>query len=179
VGDGGPDLALDVVADDRHAGGAELLGPFRNPCDEDRQAVHEADAGVDRALGVEPGGILGAHREVADHHVRAGLTKSGDHVDRIGVALVDHLPVVLAQSVEGVAALHRDVQRGHVSDLDGVVLAGEDPLGQVASHLLGVDVEGRHEGDVAYVVRAQLDVHEPGDAGLRVGVPVVLDPLDE
>jgi hypothetical protein len=45
--------------------------------------------------------------------------------------------------------------------------------------LLGVDVERGDELDVADVVAAELDVHEPGDGVGRVGVAVVLDALDE
>jgi hypothetical protein len=55
-----------------------------------------------------------------------------------------------------------DVERRDVGDLDGVVLAGDDRLGQVAADLLGVDVERGDELDVADVVVAELDVHEPG-----------------
>jgi hypothetical protein len=57
-----------------------------------------------------------------------------------------------------------DVERRHVGDLDGVVLAGDDRLGQVEADLLGVDVEGGDELDVADVVVAELHVHQAGDA---------------
>jgi hypothetical protein len=52
-----------------------------------------------------------------------------------------------------VAALHGDAGRRHVGDLDGVVLAGVDRLGEVEADLLGVDVERGDELDVAHVVR--------------------------
>ena len=100
-------------------------------------------------------------------------------VDRLVVGLGDRLAVVLAEAVEGVAALHGDAGRRHVADLDGVVLAGVDGVGEVAADLLRVDVERGHELHVADVVVAELDVHEPGDAALRVGVLVVLDALDQ
>ena len=41
---GGADLRLDVVADDRHAGGAETLGPGGIAGDEDGDVVVEGDA---------------------------------------------------------------------------------------------------------------------------------------
>ena len=69
VGDGGADLGLDVVADDRDAGVGELLGPDGVGGDEHRQGVDEGDAGVDGALGVELVGGLGADREVGDQDV--------------------------------------------------------------------------------------------------------------
>jgi hypothetical protein len=69
VRDGGADLALDVVADDRHAGLLELLAAHSGGRDEHGQGVDEGDAGVDRALRVELVGQLGAHREVGDEDV--------------------------------------------------------------------------------------------------------------
>ena len=39
VGDGRADLALDVVTDDRHPGGGELVRPLLGAGDEDRQAL--------------------------------------------------------------------------------------------------------------------------------------------
>ena len=54
------------------------------------------------------------------------------------------------------------VEVAHGGELDGVVVAGEDGLGQVDAHLGGVHVEGGDELDVAHVVAAQLDVHQPG-----------------
>ena len=60
-----------------------------------------------------------------------------------------------------------------------LLLAGEDRLGEVEADLLGVDVEGRDELDVADVVAAERDVHEARHRLARVGVAVVLDPLEE
>ena len=66
-----------------------------------------------------------------------------------------------------------------VGELDGVVLAGADGLGQVEADLLGVDVERGDELQVGDVVVAELDVHQAGDLGAGLGVLVVLDALDE
>ncbi|MGZ4648253.1 MAG: hypothetical protein ACXVYC_18240, partial [Blastococcus sp.] len=179
VGDGGPDLAFDVVADDRDARGGELVGPLLGAGDEHRQRVDECDAGVQGALGVELDGGLGADRQVADQHVGAGLGQRGDDVDGLLVGLLDHLPVVLAEAVEGGAALHGHAEGGHVADLDGVVLAGDDGLGQVAADLLGIDVEGGDELHVGDVVRAEPDVHQTGHGRGLVGIAVVVHALDQ
>ena len=56
---------------------------------------------------------------------------------------------------------------------------GEDRLRQVFADLVGVDVKGGRELDVADVVAAQIDVHEAGDLGVGVGVAVVLHALHE
>ncbi len=45
--------------------------------------------------------------------------------------------------------------------------------------LLAVDVESGHELHVVDVVLAELHVHQTRDRGLRIGVPVVLDALDQ
>ena len=68
---------------------------------------------------------------------------------------------------------------GHVGELDRVVLARPDRLGEVLADLLGVDVEGGDELDVADVVAAEVDVHQARDFLGGVGVLVVLDALDE
>src|SRR5690606_9897067 len=114
-----------------------------------------------------------------DQHVGTGGLECRDHVDGVLGGLLDGLPVVLAQSVEGRAALYDHPGRGDVADLDRVVLARGDRRGQVLADLLGVHVERRDELDVPDVVRTELHVHEAGHAGGRIGVPVVMDALDE
>jgi hypothetical protein len=123
--------------------------------------------------------VLRADRQVADEDVGAGLPQRGDHVDRLLVGLLDGLAVVLAEPVEGGAALDGDPERRDVADLDGVVLAGHDGLGEVAADLLGVDVERGDELDVGHVVLAEAHVHEPRHGRTAVGVPVVLHALHE
>ena len=66
-----------------------------------------------------------------------------------------------------------------VDELDRVVLAGEDRLREVLADLVGVDVEGGAELDVADVVAAEVDVHEAGHGLARIGVAVVLHALHE
>ena len=75
--------------------------------------------------------------------------------------------------------LDGDAGRRDVGDLDGVVFAGQDGVGQVLPHLLAVDVERGNELDVADVVLAELHVHQARDRGLGVGIFVVLDALDQ
>ena len=66
-----------------------------------------------------------------------------------------------------------------LDELQRVVLAREDRLGEVLADLVRVDVERRRELDVGDVVAAEVDVHEAGDGLGRVGVAVVVDALDE
>ena len=94
-------------------------------------------------------------------------------------ALVIFCFQVLAEAVVGHAALDLDADVRHVGELDRVVLARPDRLGEVLADLLRVDVEGGDELDVADVVAAEVDVHQAGDFLGRVGVLVVLDALDE
>jgi len=78
-----------------------------------------------------------------------------------------------------VTALDGDAERRHVGDLDGVVLRGEDGLGQVAVDLLGVHIERGHELDVADVVLTELHMHQAGYSRASIGVAVVLDALNQ
>jgi hypothetical protein len=78
-----------------------------------------------------------------------------------------------------VPALDRHAARWHVGEPDRVVRLGEDRVRDVLADLVGVDVEGRDDLDVTDVVAAELDMHQPGHLGVRVGVLVVLEPLHE
>ena len=174
-----PDLALDVVADDRDAGVTELAGPLGVRGDEDGDGVDEGDTRIEAGLGVVALGPLGADREVGDQDVGPGLAQRGGHVDRLGGRLLDRLGVVLAQAVEGRPTLDGDAELAHLGEADRVVLPGVDRLAQVGADLGLVHVEGRHRHEVADVVPAELDVHEAGDDVGGIGVVVVGDPLDE
>ena len=80
VDDGGADLALDVVADDRHAGLDEALLPVGLAGDEDGDAVDHGAAGREDLLGVPLGGLFAAHRQVVDDDVGLGLLEDADDV---------------------------------------------------------------------------------------------------
>ena len=179
VRDGGADLGLDVVADDRDAGAGELGGPFRVRGDEHRQRVDEGDVRVDRALGVVAVRLLGADGQVGDHDVGAGLAQRGGHVHGRLVGLGDDLPVVLAEAVQGRATLDDHASRRDLGNLDGVVLAGVDGVGEIAPDLLRVHVERGDHLDVADVVGPEPDMHEAGDPGTFVGVLVILQSLHQ
>ena len=141
------------------------------------QRVDERHAGVDGALGVELVGLFRADGKVGHHDVDSGVLEYLHDVNGLGVGHLDGLGVVLADAVERRAALHRDVRRGYVRDLDGVVLRREDRLGQVEADLLGVHVERGDELHVADVILTEFDVHQPGHRRRFVGVVVVLHPL--
>ena len=70
-------------------------------------------------------------------------------------------------------------RRDLAGEVQRVVLAGEDRLGEVLADLLGVDVERGRELDVADVVAAEVHVHEARDLLGGVGVLVVVDALHE
>ena len=105
-----PDLGLDVVADDRQPGLLEALVPVVLAGDEDRQAVDEADAGLQRLLDVPLGRLLGADRQVADQHVGLGLLEDADDVGGFARGFGDLLFQVLAEAVVGHAALDLDAR---------------------------------------------------------------------
>ncbi len=179
VDDRGADLRLDVVADDRQSGLLEAGAPVLLARDEDRHAVDVGHAGGERLLDVPLRGLLGAHREVAHEHVGLGLLEDPDDVGGRPVGLGDDLAEVLAEAVVGHAAVHLDARVRHLGEVDRVVLAADDRLRQVLADLVGIDVEGGHEVDVADVVAAEVDVHQPGHEVVVRSVAVVLDALHE
>ena len=179
VGDGRANLALDVVTDDGQATLREAALPVRLAPDEHRDGVHEADARLQRLLDVPLGRFLAADRQVADDHVDVALLEDADHVRRRSRGLLDDLAQVLAQPIVGHTAVDRDSGGGHIRELEGVVLAGEDRLREVLADLLLVDVEGCHELDVPDVIAAQVDVHQARDEVSLAGSLVVVASLDE
>ena len=84
VDDRRADLRLDVVADDRQAGLLEAVAPVLLARDEDRHAVDVRDAGRERLLDVPLGGLLGAHRQVADEDVGLRLLEDRRRCRRSG-----------------------------------------------------------------------------------------------
>jgi len=164
----------------RRARALEAVVPVVLTGDEHRDAVHEAAAGLEDLLDVPLGGLLGSDWEVGDNHVGAGLLEHLDDVHRRARGLGDLLAQILAESVVGHTAHDLDPELGNVGvELQGVVLAGEDRLGQVFADLVGVDVEGGAELDVAHVVAAEIDVHQPRDGRPGISVTVVMNALDE
>ena len=86
---------------------------------------------------------------------------------------------VLADPVVRHAARDRDAGLRHVGELDRVVRVRPDGVGEIDADLALDDVEGGRELDVRDVVAAEVDVHQPRDEGVTVGVLVVLDALEE
>src|SRR5690606_6668295 len=108
-----------------------------------------------------------------------GVAQGLRNVDRLGRRFLALLRVELAEAVEGGTAQHGDAEVGHVGELDGVVRAGVDRLGDVDADLLRVDVERGDDLDVMDVVAAEDDVHQTRYFFVRRGVLVVLETLHE
>src|SRR3990172_5317970 len=61
----------------------------------------------------------------------------------------------------GPPRLQAEAEVWHLSKSGRVVGGCEARLRQVLAHLVHVDLEGRREVDVAWVITAEVDVHEP------------------
>ena len=75
VDDGGPDLALDVVADDRQPGLAEARRPSRIGGNEHRHAIDHRDAGGEAGLGVVADRLLGPDRHITDQYLGTAVAQ--------------------------------------------------------------------------------------------------------
>ena len=116
-------------------------------------------------------GLLGADGQIGDEHVGPGVAERLGDVDRPAGRLLDDLAVVAAEPVEGRPPLHGHPEVADLGEADGVVLPGEDGLGEVGADLGRVDVEGGDRLEIAHVVAAEHHVHEAGDRLVRVGAP--------
>jgi hypothetical protein len=76
-------------------------------------------------------------------------------------------------------AAHRHASRRDLGQLDRVVLARQDRVGQVVTDLLAVHIERGHKLDIVDVVLAELHVHQTRNRGLRISIPVVMDTLNQ
>ena len=130
-------------------------------------------------LGVPLGRLLAADRQVADHDVDFALLEDADDVGGLARRLLDDLAEVLAQAVVDHAAVHVDAEVLDLLEDVRVVRLRVDRFGQVLADLVLVDVERRHELDVADVIPAEIDVHQARDEVGRLGVLVVVAALHQ
>ena len=148
--------------------------------DEDRDAVDEGAAGRERLLGVELGRPLRADRQVGDQDLGAA-TRAAPRPRRPAAPPPPRSRRPCSGRCRRASARAARVTPRPAASAKRKVLFGarEDRLADVAPDLAGVDVEGRGHLDVADVVAAELDVHQPGRrlVGGRLGV--VAEPLHE
>ncbi len=177
VQDGGTHLGLDVVAHDGQVPLLKAALPVLLAGDEHGDAVDHGAAGLEHLLHVPLGGLLAPHRQVVDDHMRVRVAEYLDDVRCGARRFADHRGQILADAIVGHAAGHGHAQMGHICELVGVVGRREDSLREVLADLVGVDVEGGHELDVADVVAAQVGVHQSRYAGVAVHSSVEVHPL--
>ena len=157
----------------------EAFGPLGGAGDEHRDAVDERAPRRQGLASVELGGLLGSDRQVGDQHIDPGLSQFLGHIHRGDRRLLDQVGHIGADPVQSRAPLHRYVEGWDTGKGDSVVLPGRNRLGEVLSHLGGVDIESGYEPDVTHVVSAQDGVHQPGDHLVGRGVSVKAHPLHQ
>ena len=187
MGDGGAELRLDVVTDDRNAALLKAPGELRIAGDEDGNAVDQGDARLERALSVEACRLLGAHREVVEQNLRTGLAER-EHDVLVGrLPLVGGqkrarfrvLPHVFRDAVENAAHPNRHARLTEIRAEDFRAVGGhEDRLGDILADLSRIDVERGDHLDVLGPIAADLPVHQPDGVFGRLP-PVILEPLNQ
>lgn len=161
MNDSRTDLRLDVVADDRQPRSLEPRFPFRIAGDEDRHAVHDRHACLERAFHVEFGGLLRTDGQEVDQDIGPGLQRR-HYLFLAGVIAIGHDETAITSfgHVRGNAVQHATAHDGHarcrnVGLEDGrVVGRGEDRLGQVLADLARIDIDAQHELDIARAIAA-------------------------
>ena len=179
VRNGGANLALDIVADDRQAAFGKTLLPVRLGSNEDRDAVDETAAGFQNLFHIPLGGFFRTNRQVADHHIGLRVLKDFDNVCSGAVGFLDHFTQILAYPVMGHATLDFDSHMRHIRELDRVVRKRRDGLAQIQANF-GIDyIEGSRKFNVMNVIPAQVDMHQAGDSIGFTGVFIELDALHQ
>jgi hypothetical protein len=142
-------------------------------------AVHHRAAGVEDLLRVPLRRLLGADRQVVDDDVGLRLLEDPHHVVGLARRLLDDRGQVLADAVVGHSTRDGDARLGDVGELDRVVRLRPDRLGEIDADLALDDVERSDELDIADVIAAEIDVHQPRNEVVRARVLVVLDTLQQ
>ncbi len=173
------DLRFDVVADDRKPRLPEAPGPRRVRGYEHRNGVDESHPSFEGCPGIKLGRLFRANRHVANQNIRFRLAQSLRYIHRLGGGFIHHVLVVEAEPVKSRPSLHLDTQVAYVGKANRVVLSRPHRLCQVLADLGCVDVESGHEINVAYVISAEVDMHQARYQLVRIGIPVVLDALDQ
>ena len=177
--DGGADLGLDVVADQRQPRILEPPPPLLARGDEDGNAVHEGAAGLQRLLGIPAGRLLRADGQVGDENVRAGLAQGARDVVLTLGCFGDAGAQIAADAVHRRPAPHLDAQGRNVGEADGVVGSGDDRFGQVPAHLALRHVERGRELDVSHMIAAETHMHQARDGRILGRVAIEGDALHQ
>ena len=177
-----PDLALDVVADDRKAGVVEFPRPFRVRGEKHRNAIDHGDAGAETRLGVKPSRPLGADRQVAQQNLRARFAQFHGDVGGLEVGwakgvVIGIISHVRCDPIQHRTGLNDDVRyrQGALKDTRAVGL-GEDRLLQRAADLAPVNIESRDEFNVGAAIAVDGLVHDAIECR-TLPIPVVFHPL--
>ena len=169
VDDGGPELALDVVADDGKALLFEALCPLGVAGDEDGDVVDEADACLEGAARVKPRRFFGPCRQVVEQDLSPRIPQGSHHVLLRGLLLLcghEGKPGVVLAHVGGDAVEHLSHRnpgpcfRDPGLENGGAVGGLENGLGDVFSDFAAVDVKGADHLDVGGPVAAEIPVHQ-------------------
>ena len=177
--DRGPDLRLDVIADDRQVFLREALLPVRLPRDEHRNAVDERAAGLERLLHVPLRGLFASYWQVAHDNIDLAIAEDADDVLGCAWCLLHDLREILADPIVGHAPRDLHAAAGDIREAVGVVRRLIDGIGEILADLVPVDVDSRDEVHIIDVISAEVDVHDPRDPVARLGVAVVVHALNE
>jgi hypothetical protein len=108
-----------------------------------------------------------------------GLPQDALDIGGAAGGLGDDLGKVVSQPVVGHTPLNRHPQTGDLREANRVVGLRRDGRAQVQADLVGVDVEGGDELDIADMIAAQPRAHEARDEAVVGHTLVVVDTLHQ
>ena len=176
--DGGAQLRLNVVADERQIFFLKSFRPDRIAGDKNRDVIDKAESGFERAAGIKAGRFLGADRQIIDHDLGAGFSQFVDNlfagrfflqrqesaqrivIGSCGRVAVETQPILTMAPVVGTWSQKTLVQLG------GAKMAWFTSQPDFAP----VDIEGGHHLDIVRPNRAPLVMHQ-ADGGAVAEAP--------
>ncbi len=146
---GGAELALEIIADQRHASPFELTRPVRRARDDGWDAIDKPTPGSPCRLRIPLRCALTPDREKIHHDMGVGALQVLDHVVERGPALHVHpIRCVVTHAVAEDALANRHPEAGDVGEFERVVRRGPNRFGKIAADLGGIDIESGCESDV-------------------------------
>ena len=179
MGNSGPHLAFDVIADNGQAALGEAIGPILGAGDEDGDGVHKGATRFQNLLHIPFGGHFGANGQVADDDIRFGFFEDADDIGRGTPRFFDHRADIFAQPVMGHAPVDSYVHVRDFGEFNGVVGVCPDGFAQIFADFAFDNIESGRELNIANVVAAKVDVHQPRYFVVFIGIAVIMDTLHQ
>ena len=168
MGDGGPQLGFDIIADQRQIFVGKAFGPGGVGSDKHRDVVDKTHSGLKGAFGIKTGGLLGAHRHVVEQYLSTAIFENAHDFGLIELGqcgghecvFIFVFPHMGGKSIQDRAHVHLDpTGRQKITKNRGAVGGSKDGFGDIFADFAFVDIKSSHHFNVTGFEAADFPVH--------------------